>query len=268
MAFMYRLLIVEDESWIRMGLETIINWPALDVKLMPSAANGEEALMRVQAQKPDIVLTDIRMPQMDGLELMRRLHEKYPEIMIIVISGYDDFSYAQKAIQYGAFSYVLKPIEESGLESEIRRCIREIEARKVRYAAVPAAEAVAPAEAEREQEEPDGQAGVRAVVSEAAEYIVENLADPDLSLSGISAALHTNYAYLSHAFKKDMNLGVTEYIMHRRIELARKQLATDMSLQQVAEAVGYPNFQYFIRVFKKVTGTTPAQYRKTLQKQK
>lgn len=264
---MYRLLIVEDESWIRMGLETTIDWAALDIELMPSAANGEEALARICAQQPDIVLTDIRMPQMDGLELMHRLHDTWPDVMIIVISGYGDFHYAQKAIQCGAFSYVLKPIEESGLEEEIRRCIRTIEFRNARYSAAAGA---LPEDAD--PPEPAGQGdrnSVRTIVSEAIGYISYNLTDPGLSLSEISAALHTNHAYLSYAFKKDMNLNITEYIMRRRVEQSKILLADpNLSLSQVAEAVGYPNIQYFIRVFKKVAGTTPAQHRKTLQNQK
>lgn len=493
---MYRLLIVEDESWIRMGLESTIDWNALGVELLPSAANGEEALAHISVRKPDIVLTDIRMPQMDGLELMDRLHEMYPEIMIIVISGYGDFRYAQKAIQYGAFSYVLKPIEESGLESEVRRCIQEIDARNSRYGAltgslsknssrlrewllgvladgrdiVSGAEDVrvalvhigwkddvqtdaallrvlrdslfryihsmlgmallaaaemgedvallldarddarlsqllgrlnieGPSEhgffvmlcvgdkrelssdgrtawkqvhiaavtekyasslngqpidrtirdfdemftdgnteaalglAERRISEVSAggfgmetgvvalaylmsiyrkletensvqftrqfptlidsafgirssdemlaflrqttrqwlgeQTAVRAIVSEAVDYIALNLTDPELSLSDIAAALHTNHAYLSHAFKKDMNLNITEYIMQKRVEKSVRLIEdSGESLQQIACDVGYPNFQYFIRVFKKVMHTTPAQYRKSLQNQK
>ncbi len=128
---MYKLLIVEDESWIRMGLESAFDWKtAFNIQLLPSASNGEEALMRMAECVPDIVLTDIRMPQMNGLELIRTIRARYPQMMVMIISGFAEFEYAQIAIRYGAFCYVLKPIEEDALAGEITSCLDVIRERE------------------------------------------------------------------------------------------------------------------------------------------
>lgn len=106
---MIRVLIVDDELLIRKGILTSIDWSSLGVEIY-DANNGKEALDKAIALEPHIVVTDIRMPVMDGLELCSKLREQLPKIEIVVLSGYDDFSYAQNAIKYNVSDYLLKPI--------------------------------------------------------------------------------------------------------------------------------------------------------------
>ncbi|WP_409342738.1 helix-turn-helix domain-containing protein [Paenibacillus sp. MBLB4367] len=103
-----RLLIVDDEVIIRTGLSTVINWKELGLELLPAAASAEEALRRIPDEQPHIMMTDIRMTGMDGLELAAEAKKLFPDMEIIILTGYDDFKYAQQAIREGVSDYLLK----------------------------------------------------------------------------------------------------------------------------------------------------------------
>lgn len=119
---MYKLLIVDDEKQVREGLKRLLPWQDYGITIIGEAINGREALEIIEDQRPDIVLLDIQMPVMNGLELAKRIHGQYPECKFIVLSGYNDFARVREAMKYGAVDYLLKP---SGKE-EIIRIIEEI----------------------------------------------------------------------------------------------------------------------------------------------
>jgi len=108
-AAMKNLLVVEDETLIRLGMKVMLDWAELGVRLVGDAANGKEALEFIEAHRVDIVITDIRMPVMNGMELIRICRDKYPSIRFILLSSYDDFQYAREAILLGVADYILKP---------------------------------------------------------------------------------------------------------------------------------------------------------------
>jgi len=125
---MYKLIIVEDEDIVRSGLKNGTDWNSLGFEVVGTASNGIEALELVNNSEPDVVLTDIRMPDMDGIELMRILKHRNPDIEIIILSGYSDFEYARNAVKYNAFAYLTKPIDEIEFTRtfrEVRQKIRE-----------------------------------------------------------------------------------------------------------------------------------------------
>ncbi|WP_028612257.1 response regulator [Paenibacillus harenae] len=124
---MYKLLVVDDERWVRQGLTSTIDWQAEGIELIGEAEDGEEALARIRTGSPDIIITDIKMPRMDGLDLMEALRKQRKKAYVIIISGYSDFEYAQKALKYGAYDYVLKPIEETALLEVVRRCVSDLD---------------------------------------------------------------------------------------------------------------------------------------------
>ncbi|MBD2864922.1 response regulator transcription factor [Paenibacillus oceani] len=123
---MVKLMIVDDESIIRKGIRTSIDWWKLDVDIVGEARNGKEALELCEQLKPDIVVTDIRMPHMDGLELARQLKERVPQTKIVIISGYDDFDYARQALKIGVNEYLMKPVGATELEALITKISEEI----------------------------------------------------------------------------------------------------------------------------------------------
>ncbi len=107
---MYRILLVDDEALIREGVSENVQWGKYGYELAGSCENGREALEFIEENQVDVVMTDICMPYLDGMELSERLSEKYPNVKVIILSGYDDFEYAKKAIRYGVKEYLLKPI--------------------------------------------------------------------------------------------------------------------------------------------------------------
>jgi two-component system response regulator YesN len=124
---MYKLLIVEDERWEREGLVDFLDWTSLGIEIAGTARDGIEGLDQTLELDPDIVITDIRMPGMDGLEMSRRIKELKPHVKIIILTGYGDFEYARKAIELRASHYVLKPISEEKLLEALRKVMDECE---------------------------------------------------------------------------------------------------------------------------------------------
>lgn len=123
---MHTLLIIDDDRWVRQGLRMTLNWEKEGIEVVGDAEDGEEALDLIKLHKPDIILMDINMPGMDGLALLEILQNQKISIKVIVISGYKDFSYAQKAIRYGVSDYILKPIQEHELLEVVRKCKNEL----------------------------------------------------------------------------------------------------------------------------------------------
>ncbi|MCL1897164.1 MAG: response regulator [Clostridiales bacterium] len=117
---MYRVLIVEDEPVVRRGLENCIDWGEFGFAICGRAADGLEALELVKGNCPDLVITDVKMPNMDGIALSQKIREAYPKTEIVIISGYDEFAYAQSAIHIGVYEYLLKPTEKGNLENVLK----------------------------------------------------------------------------------------------------------------------------------------------------
>ena len=123
---MFRVIIADDESRIVKMLTASIPWTKLGLSAAGTASNGLEALRLAEEQKADIIITDIRMPGLDGMEQCERLPDSNPNIQIILISGYADFSYAQRAIQLGVLGYCLKPVDLPELQKFLRQAVRNI----------------------------------------------------------------------------------------------------------------------------------------------
>lgn len=123
----YSALIVDDEAIIRRGLRDTLKWKPMGFERVECAENGEQALEMTAQMRPDLVITDVMMPMMDGLEYIQRLHAANLSVKIIILSGYDRFAFAQRAISYGAFAYLLKPVENAELEAQIQRAMTELE---------------------------------------------------------------------------------------------------------------------------------------------
>ena len=123
---MFRVIIADDENRIVKMLAASIPWTKLGLSVASFASDGMEALRLAEEKKADIIITDIRMPGLNGLELCEKLHEANPNIQIILISGYADFSYAQRAIQLGVLGYCLKPVDIQYLQKLLRQAVQNI----------------------------------------------------------------------------------------------------------------------------------------------
>lgn len=122
----YKLLIADDEYWTREKLKNMINWEEYHITFMKPAENGEEVLLRMQEEVPDILITDINMPFLNGVDLVKAVKEKYPQVVVFVVSGYDDFSYVKETLMAGAINYLLKPVSKVDLVNALSKALQII----------------------------------------------------------------------------------------------------------------------------------------------
>jgi len=123
-------MIVDDEPWSRTVIKQLVKWDVLQLELIGEAEDGTQGLTMVEELKPDILVTDMRMPGIDGIELLKALNEQYPSLKIIVMSGYDDFVYLKQAIRSKVKEYLLKPVDPDELNASLNQCIRELQEAK------------------------------------------------------------------------------------------------------------------------------------------
>lgn len=250
---MLKVVVIEDEELVRRGIVMAVDWASVDCEVVGEASNGEAGLELIARERPDIVVTDIRMPRMDGLEMLRRLREEGCGASVILLTAYSDFTYAQSALKLGAVDYLLKPFHDGELEETIARI------RSRAQAAAPAAPA-APVL-------PEGQGPEKSkYVREALAYLSEHYNDPDISVSSVARSLGVSDGHLSHVFKKEtsytLSAYLTNYRMHKATELLRD---CRVKVYEVAESVGYRDITYFSSAFKKSVGMSPSEYQKRCQ---
>lgn len=243
----YKYIIAEDESLIRKNLIKKIHALNLPLDLAGEAINGEEAIELIEKNCPDLVITDIRMPQCDGLELVKYLYNNFPAIKVIVLSGYDDFSYAQTALHYAVKDYLLKPVDSDTLLEALQRVLitmgAESEDLKAYYTQANALNQEAIAELLRD-------------------YLQENF-QKDISLHELGDKFGFTPEYLGKIFKKHTGETLSRYLTKLRMNEAKRLLLNnpDMSIQKVGELVGYKDDFYFSRAFKNYTGIQPSKFR-------
>lgn len=246
---MTRVLLVEDHGLIRKGLADIIRGMQGEQFELEEAASAEEALEILRDRPVDILISDIRLPGLNGLDLLERAARQAPQVRRILISAYDRFDYACQGIRLGAEDYLLKPIKRSDLAAVLSRMLgRAI---------------VAPEEDARGSGAMIAHLGpgLSATVQAAIDY-VDGHYMKDLSLSEVAEAVCKNYNYLSKLFREETGMTFVDYLLRVRMEHSR-HLLLDVSLnvEQVARAVGFSDAGYYTRQFKKVMGVTPNQYR-------
>lgn len=247
----YNVLLVEDEKLLMQSLSRHIDALDAGFKVVRQAANGEEALKYLKSENIHLVLTDIRMPVMDGLTLAKRIHEQYPNTLTIILTGYADFSYAQEAIKQGIFDYMLKPVVQEDLENALGRARLQLQ----KFFEL--------------QEDPS-LVGKHAeeIVDYTVLYMRQHYMD-DIDISSFSANMGFTSAYLTKIFNRYKGATPLKYLTDIRIHEA-KQLLTDTSLpiREVGEKVGYPDQFHFSKTFRKLTGFNPSSYRKEEQEKR
>lgn len=123
----WKVVIVEDEDLLRQGLTTCFEWEELGFEVVGDTDNGRKALEMIEQKKPDVVFTDIKMPVMDGIAMTEKLKKEYPRIRVVIISGYDEFEYARRALKAGVSEYILKPIQLDNLKTVLERLCKELQ---------------------------------------------------------------------------------------------------------------------------------------------
>lgn len=233
---MIRVMLVEDEINTLKLLKLIVNWEEFHMKIVGEAQNGQEALFKISNVQPDMIITDIKMPVMDGIELAREIEKRFPEIKVMIITAYDDIKFAQQALRSGVVDYILKPIKRQEVKEALKRIQGQIEKNCV---------------------EQSGN-----LMEKVREYLEEHYAESELSLTTVAERFYLNPSYLSRAFRKKHNVTLVEYLNNIRIEQACMFLReSDWKIYQIAERVGIPNPDYFGRCFKKKMGISVKEFR-------
>lgn len=261
---MYSLLVVDDEKWIRKLIIKLLPVDDLHLSVAGEAEDGEEGLELARRLRPDIVITDIRMPVLSGLEFIERLKKLLPRSEIIIVSGYDNFEYARTAIKYGVRDFLLKPVEEAELRAAVLRAAENIAGRNRAVTEKAALERqVRRLAEERAQEEcPECPEIGGGKIREALKYIHARYAEP-ISLKSICAHLVMNPTYFSELFKKETGVGFSRYLAELRLSTARRLLRDnkELSVADVARVCGFQDPNYFSRIFKLRSGCPPQEYR-------
>ncbi len=246
---MLKVLVVEDEEMIRKGIVLAVDWAALGCVVVGEAANGEEGLAAVERLSPSLIITDLKMPKMDGLEMLRRLREAGNESYVIILTAYDSFTYAQSALRLGAVDFLLKPFHDGELEQAVTALRKRLEARDE------SGEGLQPLL-------PGLKKGSKSkYVLEAMDYIGRHYNDPAISVGSIAESLGISESHLSHLFRRETDYTILNYLtrcrIHRAMELLRD---CRCKVYQVAQEVGYRDITYFSATFKKLTGLSPSEY--------
>lgn len=246
---MYKVFIADDEEWSLVTLKKIVNWDEYGFVIAGEATDGETALSRIENIHPDLIVSDIRMPNNDGLELVEKIRERGENTKVILVSGYTDFEYAQKAIQFGCMGYVVKPVEEEKLIYYLDKARKELDE-------------IYHIEENSELDDKVGYKSDKLLVKNMLQYIKINYAKP-VSLKMLSENFKLSESYISNLIKKVTGRGFGEHLLEIRIKEAQKLLSqTNYSIEKIAEMVGYQDYFYFTKVYKKATGITPTAYRK------
>ena len=235
---MYSIMIVEDEYLVRQGIASLVDYEQFGMRVIAQAENGIEAWQKFQENPADILLTDINMPQMNGLELAKLVRDQVPTCHIVFLTGYDDFDYARTAIKLGADDYLLKPFSKDDVEEMLAKVQTKLDKERKK--------------AQIQNLVDQGQR------SELEEAIHERLADSELSLKSLASQLGFSPSYLSVLIKKELGLPFQDYLIQERMKKAKLLLlTTDLKIYEIAEKVGFEDMNYFSQRFKQVIGLTP-----------
>ena len=243
---MWKVAAADDEAYLRTALKKLMNWEKMGCELIRVVNNGRELLQCVEEEHPDIVITDIRMPEIDGLEVCRQLYEKYPETQTIILSAYTDFEYARTAIRYDVADYVLKLSVLEELPPAVEKVTQKLQKQKKELEE----------ELVRQPEKKDAES----LYDQIREYIEKNYSKK-ITLNDIAEELHANSSYLSRLYKKESGQNLFDVILKKRVDKAKEYMeTTDKKIYEISQAVGFDDTGYFSRIFKRYTGVSPKEY--------
>jgi two-component system response regulator YesN len=248
---MTKVLIVDDEKYVRMGIRSETDWALIGCEVVGEAANGIEGLEAAETLRPDLVISDIRMPKMDGIEMAEKIIEKCPGTKVIFLTAYNEFEYARQAIRIGVSDYLLKPFQDGELEGSIQRLLHL-------HPNAPASSAELEEQLIplRKKEEVSNR-----YVQTAIEYIENNYVDQGFSITKLAESMSVSEGHISRLFKSETDQSINNYLTRYRIKKAMDYLKdVNVKVYEVAEKVGYSDIAYFSNTFKKLVGKTPSDY--------
>lgn len=235
---MYKVVLVDDEVWTLKRLNIIFPWSEYGFEVIDTFNDARLALDMIVTKKPDLVLTDVRMPEYSGLDLVRIARENNCKTKFVMISGHAEFQYAQEAIRYGVTDYLLKPVSRETADKTLARIKKDLDELRGGNS-----ESVFD----------------NAAFNEMIRYINEHYREK-LQLGELSKQFNMNRTYCSELFKKNMGISFVEYVTKLRMKAAADMIEKGVSMQDIAQMMDY-DYYHFNKVFKKYYNLTPRQYK-------
>lgn len=242
-------MLIDDEEMARKLMNASVDWKSLDMEVVGEAASGIEAINTIDEVKPDIAFVDISMPFMNGIEFVEIAAKRYPHLIIIIMTAFDEFEYARKCVSLPVFEYMLKPIKRVEVTEVLGRVKEQLDAN--------------PHKSDYDSDEAGNDLD-ESPVEQIKNYIKEHYTESQLNLTEIADIFGFSSSYLSRKFKQDTGMNFIEYITECRMEKAKQLAATNKKMFAVANEVGIPDPNYFGRCFKKYTGMSYSDYAKKM----
>ena len=245
---MYSVVLVDDEQMILQGLMRVIPWEEFGCRVAGTASDGLEGAALIRKLKPDILFTDIRMPNQDGLQMVAALRSEFPSMQISVLTAYRDFEYARQAITLGVCRYLLKPSRMDELKEAIRHMTGILMSRS----------------GEEAPDHAENEAAGSFVVKAALAYLEQHFAE-HITLSQVADRVFVSQWHLSKLINRHTGKNFFDLVNQLRVKRARELLRDPaLKVHEVAERVGYADVAHFSKNFKRLTGKSPVEFRAQL----
>ncbi|EMS73971.1 response regulator transcription factor [Ruminiclostridium cellobioparum] len=255
---MFNILIVDDEEIIRKGLTKLIELSNSNFRVAGEASDGKKGLELAIKLNPDVVIVDVEMPLMNGLEMIDMIMKTESGTKFIVLSAHTDYRYTRHAIKSGVVDYLMKPVNRFELSDLLKSIEKDIESEKSCRDT-----------ASRQKDEGAGGGeeprSERKTIEAAKEYINKNFFN-SISLESVARHVHMNTNYFSSLFKKETGENFIDYLTKVRVEKAKTLLANpNLKIHEICQIVGYYSTKHFARLFKEMVGMTPSEYRANIK---
>jgi len=247
----YSVIIAEDEELLLHGLAKKIETMDVGFEITGKAQTGVQAYEMVKKLSPDLVITDIRMPEMDGISLLQKIRDEYPSMDFIITSGYSDFEYAKSAIHLQVSEYLLKPIDPDELKDALLNLKAKYKVQQSAFEDIFNPSVV--------------HSNPYQIATLLKDYLIHNF-NTDINFNLIANNMNYSPSYLTKIFCTYYHSSPSKYLISLRIQKAQNLLShcPEMTIRQIGESVGYDDQGYFSRIFKKQTGLSPLEYREQL----
>ena len=248
---MYKVLIVDDEAIIVEGLSQVIPWEKYGCRVVSTAGDVVQGTGMIRKHAPDILFTDIRMPDGDGLTMLAGIRTEYPRMQVTVLTGYREFNYAQQAIRLGVTRFLLKPSKMDELEEALGAMVENLKKTN--------SPSLSGTETEVEKEETDAAGSF--IVRQAVSFIEESCCER-ISLQDVADSCYVSQWHLSKLLNKHTGQNFYDILNRARVTRAKKlMLDPALRIGDIAEIIGYTDTPHFSRVFKKLEGISANEYR-------
>lgn len=256
---MYKVVIIDDEPIIVEGISRMISWDNFRCRIVATANDGTEGAEMIRKYAPNIVITDIAMPDQDGLTMIAGVKSEFPDMEISILTGYRKFEYAQKALHLGVTRFLLKPSSLEEIEEAIRTMVQNLQDNSI----LPDSEVKEHPDSDRLDNEASN-----FIVNNAIKYIEQNYPHK-ITLSEVAEKTYVSQWHLSKLLNRNLGQNFSEILNNIRIKEAQK-LLRDPSLRigDIAEKVGFLDMAHFSRVFKKSVGISANEYRNSISQKK